>query len=245
MFLLAIVCSVTNAPAQSGYKSIKRTDLPDIRRFVTATQSNAGIYRQNLNSHSQEHDVNSIVKEMEGYIDSLPKNKSNADLLLIRQFSPLRHFFLTTANKTTVAPSFLYAVTPYQFCSYNDTALVLYISALEDGEIYNLGKTTEKKVISKVLDQCLLPSLKALDDFKTDEVKYIGISVYYGCKDTRDGAPKEPVTPYCITMVARLEQLQQYTAGLITGKGLMANADIYLSDEQSAGELNRIRVNGE
>ena len=89
----------------------------------------------------------------------------------------------------------------------------------------------------------LLPSLKALDEFKEADIKYVGMSVYFGCKDTREGAPKDPVISYCITLVARLADIQQYGSGMITGKGLLAVGELYISDPDDPNEMRRIMVN--
>ncbi len=190
--------------------------LPSLQSCMRTTQQNVGLYTQ-----GQANDVNTIIKDIEVRIDSMPKNKTTADLLLIKHFAPLRHFFLTTTNKTSVAAEFLYTGAPYSFCMYNDTALTLYIWAVKDGDTYNLSKTTEKRIAQLATTNCLLPSLAALDEFKDSEIKYVALSVYYGCKDTREGAPAGGIAPYCLTLVVRLSDVQQYAAGLITDKGLL------------------------
>jgi hypothetical protein len=249
LFIVLVAISTTlNTIAQDKSPRVmpaSKPELPPIGKYILATQDNLALYKQNLSSHSSEHDVNSIIKDIETYLNALPKTKSTSDQLLSRQFNALRHFFLTTTNKTSVAAGFLYSVNPYQFCSYNDTATALYIFALNDGVTYNLEKITEKKVIRNALEQCLLPSLNALDEFKDNEIKYIGMSVYYGGKDTRDGAPKDHISSYCLTLVARLTDLQQFASGLITEKGLLAGSELYISDGLENNELNRIRINVE
>ncbi|MCD6012468.1 MAG: hypothetical protein K0Q79_2330 [Flavipsychrobacter sp.] len=221
-----------------------RTQLPDIKKAIRTVQGNVAIYTQNTtNLHSQEHDVNSIILDIEKYIDSMPRNKSYADQLLMKLFNPIRHFFLTTTNKTTVATSFLYSGTPYQFCNYNDTATVLYFYAVRDGNTYNLAKTTERKIFRTSFEQCLLPSLKALDELKEGDIKYAALSVYYGCKDTREGAPAGQIAPFCLTLLARIADLQQFAEGMITAKGLVAVSELYLSDEEGATELRRVQMN--
>ncbi len=199
--------------------------LPNLQSCIHTAQQNLQLYVQ-----GQPNDVNSIIKDIERYIDSMPKNKTTADLLLMKHFAPLRHFFLTTTNKTSVAAEFLYNIAPYSFCMYNDTALTLYIGAVKDGDPYNLNKTTEKRIAQLAMTNCLLPSLAALDEFKGSDIKYVALSVYYGCKDSRDGAPKAGVAPYCLMLVARLSDVQQYAAGLITDKGLLAVGEVYVSD---------------
>lgn len=215
---------------------------PNLRSCIIAVQGDLELYTLNAADHSKEHDVNSIILDIEKYIDSMPKARSGADQLLIKQFNPIRHFFLTTTNKTTVATSFLYQNTPYQFCSYNDTALALYVFAVKDGSAYNLGKMTEKKVMKSALENCLLPSLKAVDEFKDTEIKYLAISIYYGCKDSREGATPGSLVPYCMTLVARLSDIQQYGLGMITAKGLLANAELYVSDIEDAVGLKPLSL---
>jgi len=219
------------------------THLPDFIKCMIDVQGHVPLYIQNINNNALEHDVNSIILDIEKYIDSMPKTRSYSDVLLMKEFNPLRHFFLTTTNKTAVATSFLYADKPYQFCLYNDTAKALYTYAVNDGETYNLNKMTEKKAVKSALENCLLPSLKAFDEFKDNEIKYAGLSVYYGCKDTREGAPKEPLAPYCLTLIARLTDVQQYAAGLITDKGLMANAEVYICGPDDSSMVRKIQIN--
>jgi hypothetical protein len=223
-------------------KAPAKTDLPDIKKAIRSTIENLPLYTRNLNTHSEEHDVNSIILDIEKYIDSMPKTHKYSDVLLMKQFDALRHFFLTTTNKTTVAASFIYPDVPYRFCLYNDTALSLHIGALRDGYLYNLGIMTENRAIKKALQDCLLPSLQAFDEFEAGEIKYIGLSVYFGCKDTREGAANVPAVPYCLTLVARLADIQQYVAGLITAKGLLTNAELYISNDGTPGEFRSIQV---
>ena len=104
---------------------------------------------------------------------------------------------------------------------------------------------TENRVIKVAFTNCLLPALKALDEFKANEIKYVGLSIYYGCKDTREGAANLPVVPYCLTFVARMEDIQQYGAGLITIKGLLANAEVYINTGDSQNDFRRIQINME
>ncbi len=246
LLIFAVLVQVIGAKAQESrghITAIARHELPSISKYILATQDNLGIYKQNLSNHSQEHDVNSIIKDIETYLNAMPKNRSESDNLLSRHFNPLRHFFLTTTNKTSVATEFLYSVNPYQFCNYNDTAIALYIFALNDDITYSLEKLTEKKVMRKVLDECLLPSLKALDEFKDNEIKYMGLSVYFGSKDTREGSPKDHIVSGCLTLVARLNDIQQFSSGLITEKGLLANSELYYSDGTESQVLNRIVIN--
>ncbi len=206
--------------------------LPNLQTCVHIAQQNLLLFTE-----GQPNDVNSIIKDIEQYIDSMPKNKTTADQLLAKHFAPMRHFFLTTSNRTSVAAEFLYRVAPFNFCRYKDTALALNIWAVKDGEPYNLSKMTDKRIARLALTNCLLPSLAALDEFKDNDIKYIALSVYYGAKDSREGAPHSNTAPYCLTLVARLSDIQQYTDGLITDKGLLAVADIYLADEESERQV--------
>lgn len=248
LFLLGsfIILQAKAQDNNAGFKKAPpKMELTSMKKYITAVQGNMGLYTVNAADHSKEHDVNSIILDIEKYIDSMPKTRSSTDQLLMKYFNPLRHFFLTTNNKTSVATSFLYNGNPYQFCSYNDTGLALYLYAIRDGNTYNLAKMTDKKVVKSVVENCMLPSLKALDEFKGTPISYIGLSVYYGCKDTREGAPAGLLAPYCLTLVASAADLAQYAAGLITSKGLLSNADLYLSDEEDQNELRKIRISVE
>jgi hypothetical protein len=247
LLILLCMCLMVNVNAQDKKSPAKavpsKGTLPDIRKAIQSGQQNLSLFTLNYKDHSQEHDVNSIILDIEKYIDSMPRTRTYSDQLLMKHFNPLRHFFLTTTNKTTVATSFLYSGSPYQFCYYNDTALSLYLYAVKDGITYDLGKKTEKRITKSTFENCLLPSLNALDEFKADDIRYVALSVYYGCKDTREGAPSSTITPYCITLLARLSDIQQYGAGLITVKGLLAVSEVYLGDSEDAGDLRRIQVN--
>jgi|GEM_PF-5340154 len=244
--LLTIAAIIAGISVQAQVRTPPpRLDLPPLSRYILATQENMGLYVQNLADKSQEHDVNSIILDIEKYLNEPQHPKAPSDQYLNKEFNPLRHFFLTTTNKTTVATTFIYPVNPYQFCAYNDTAVALYMFAEKDGNTYSLDKITEKKAIRNVLEQCILPSLKAIDEFKDGQVKYVALSVYYGCKDTRQGAPKDPVTPYCLTLVTRLDELQQYEAGLITLKGLVAYSELYYADPDNSKTLNKIQISAE
>ncbi len=215
--------------------------LPELHQCILEAQEHTSLFTQNLDSNSVENNVNGIVLDMQGHIDSLPGGKSRSDVLLLKYYAPLRLFFLTTTNKTTVATGFLYAGTPYRFCLYGDS-LALYLGAVKDGEIYNLAKTTEKRIAQQALMNCLLPSLKALDEFKEGDIKYVGLSIYYGCRDTREGAPAAPVTAYCLTLVARMTDIREYTSGIITAKGLLENASLYLGDDTDHSGLRKIQI---
>jgi hypothetical protein len=242
---LLAICLSLHVQAQTTVAQFKfrpKLALPDITKSIPPVQDSVGLFTLNLNNHSEEHDVNSVIKEIEDYLNSGKKERPQSDQLLTRYFNPIRHFFLTTTNKTSVATSFLYSASPYQFCAYNDTALTLYLYALKAGATYNLDKMTEKRVMRTVVEQCMLPALKAVDEFTDNELKYIALSVYYGCKDTREGAAKDHISAYCLTLVARLADLQQYAAGLITAKGLLTGADLYLSDETDTHSLNKVKV---
>ncbi len=243
ILFLFIITVVAQVRAQDK-KVLPKNDLPEMKQSIHVAVADLPLYTQNFD-HLKEHDVNSIINDIEShlrYIDSFPKTKKYSDVLLIKYFAPLRHFFLTTTNTTSLASSFLYTDAPYRFCMYNDTALMLHISALRDGDIYNLAKVTEQRSVKSALESCLLPSLKATDEFKTTDIKYIGLSVYYGCKDTREGAPPTGTVPYCLTYVMRLADLQQYDDGLITLKGLMATGEVYISNE-SGTDFTRIQMN--
>ena len=122
---------------------------------------------------------------------------------------------------------------------YNDTALTLYIGAVKDDDTYDLSKMTDKRIARKAFNRCLLPSLTAFDSLKDGDIKYVALSIYYGCKDTREGAPPVAAVPYCLTLVARLSDVQQYATGLITDKGLLSVSEIYLADVQ---DVRRITI---
>ena len=230
----AAIAQGQNKTDRSGLRS-----LSDLKTCMHTAQQSLPLFSANLADHSQEHDVNSIILDIERYIDSIPKNKSYSDQLLLKHFMPMRHFFLTTTNKTTIAAEFLYTGTPYYFCMYNDTELTLYIGAVKDDDTYDLSKMTDKRIARKAFNRCLLPSLTAFDSLKDGDIKYVALSIYYGCKDTREGAPPVAAVPYCLTLVARLSDVQQYATGLITDKGLLSVSEVYLADAQ---DVRRITI---
>lgn len=239
MLLAFVICSLALV-AQEKKASVKN-DLPDIMKSIRMVTDDLPLFKQNFADHSKETDVNSIINDIEKYLDSSAKAKKYADQLLIRNFNPLRHYYLTTTNKTSLATSFLFSSAPYRFCNYSDSGIVLHIFALKTGETYNLAKVTERKALRLAAENCLLPALKATDEFKQGDIRYIALSIYYGCKDTRDGAPAVPVVPYCLTMISSITDLQQFATGMITPKGLLASSELYLTSEEEP-EPRNIRI---
>jgi len=240
LLLLSFIVLCTTAHAQEKKhlpaKAPLKNDLPSLQHCLTADQQQLPLFTKNMPGHTQEHDVNSIILDIEKYIDSL-HTRTYSDELLNRHFYALRHFFLTTTNQTTVAAEFFYADAPYTFCMYGDTALALHIGAVKDDDPYDLGKMTDKHIAALALQHCLLPSLAALDSFSgVTDIKYIALSTYYGCTDPREGATGA-VMPLCLTLVARLSDIELYVAGQLTEKGLLANAQLYLAD---AGDVRQI-----
>ncbi len=246
LIIMAAVFASVSLSAQGKKAGIAKapvsSTLPDLSMCILQGQEHVSLFVRNLDSNAKEKDVNSIIVDFQKYIDSLPPNRSQADALLAKHFAALRMFFLTTTNKTTVATSFLSEGPPFRFCTYSDTASVLYLGAVKDGELYNLSKMTEEKVVNSVLMNCLLPSVKALDEFRNNEVKYVALSTYYGCRDIREGAPASPVAPFCLTIVASLADIQQYNSGSFTAKGLLEHATLYLSGAGDYLNLRKIQA---
>ena len=243
--LLLCVTAMAQAKKGSTPKEQDRS-LPTVYSSITAAQQRLQLYTQNAaTGNALQHDVNSIILDIEKYIDSLHGNNTRADNLLARNFAPLRLFFLSTTNKTTVATSFLYADAPYRFGMYNDTALALHMGAIKNGNVYDMGTMTEKRIAGTAMLTCLLPALKAIDEFKGSDIKYIALTIYYGSKDSRIGAPATPVTPYALTLLARLSDIQDYNAGLVTAKGLLAVSEVYQATTEDAGQLSRVQLNVE
>lgn len=234
------VAAQTKKPIKQTTTPTANADLPSLGDRILQTQADIDLFTANLDNNSRERDVNTIIKDIQRYIDSTGAPKTRADVLLHKNYTPLRSYFLTTTNKTAIATNFLYSETPYAYTTFNNE-LALYLGAVKCGELYNLAKKTEKAVVRTVLNNCLLPSLKAFSEFKDTDIKYIGLSVYYGARDSREGAIA-PITPYCLTIVASLADVQEYAAGIITAKGLLAKADLYHSDAQSANVLNKVFI---
>ena len=74
----------SNLSKQTG----KAEALPNLQTCLHTAQHNLRLFTE-----SQPNDVNSIVKEIELYIDSMPKNKTTADLLLSKNFAIFRSVF--------------------------------------------------------------------------------------------------------------------------------------------------------
>jgi len=240
---LALITTV-HAQEKKTKAEPPKNNLDGMRKCIRDGQGQVELFVENLKDHSKENDVMSIINTAEHYLDSMSKSREYADMLLSRQFMGLRNFFLTVTNKTTISTSFLYPDVPYHFCMYNDTALGLYISAMKDGDTYSFKNMTEKQIASTVFGDCVLPSLKALSEFKGNELKYFALSVYFGCKDTKEKTPgPQTVKPYCLTFVARFPDVKKYIEGYMTADDLVDNAEVYISNDDSMNDFRRIRVN--
>ncbi len=193
----ALITICISAPAWAQEKKETKaeppkTPLADIRTYMRTVQQNVTLYLQNYKDHSKETDVLFIINATSKYIDSMQRSKEPADVLLRKHYPAMRNFFLTASNKTSISTSFLYADEPFHFCTYNDSATALYIAALKGGIPYSAKDKTEKQVASTAFEDCILPSMKALGEFKEDAPKYFGLSVYYGCKDNKETTPTHP-----------------------------------------------------
>jgi hypothetical protein len=245
-FLLLLTTFIVISGAQAQRKPVAPDNdgsIIDVYHSIIAIQESMSLYTENNGNHTKEHDVNSIILDIEEKLRNEGKQTlTMAGVLTANEFAPMRLFFLSTTNKTSVATSFLYADQPYHFCLFHDTTQTLHFGAIKCGDVYDLSKITEKRAAKLALQNCLLPALKPLDEFKDGKTRYMALSIYYGCKDAREGASANALTPFCMTLLARLSDIQQYNAGIITAKGLLASAELYLSDEADAHELHRLFV---
>ncbi|GAA4460115.1 hypothetical protein GCM10023093_02240 [Nemorincola caseinilytica] len=230
----------TNAkPAKQVTETPVNTSLPAMNDVILRTQANVDLLTANMGNNAHERDVNTIIKDIQRYLDSAQGPRTRADVLLTKNYTPLRSFYLTTTNKTTVATAFLYADAPYTYAMHND-GLALHIGAVKSGETYDLGMKTEKGIIRTALLNCLLPSLNAFSEFRDTDIKYVGLSIYYGCSDSREEGKK--VTPYTLTLVAPLADVIQYAAGDMTAKNLLASSELYQADAMNRAILNRVYI---
>lgn len=213
--------------------------LPAMQDVILQTQANVGLFTANYSNNSQERDVNTIIKDIQRHLDSAGGPRSRADVLLTKNYTPLRSFYLTTTNKTTVATAFLFAEKPYSYAMHND-ALALHVGAVKSGEIYDLGMKTEKGVIRTALLNCLLPSLRAFSEFRDTDIKFVGLSVYYGCSDSREEG--KSIAPYTLTLVASLADVIEYASDNMTARDLLAKGELYQANATNHNLLNRVYI---
>ena len=225
------------ASAKPAAEAPANATLPAMQDVIIKTQGNATLFTANFGNNTHERDVNTIIKSVQQYIETNPAAKTRADVLLTKNYTPLRSFYLTTTNKTTVAASFLYADAPYSYAMHNG-ALALHIGAVKAGEMYDLGRKTEKGVITTALTTCLFPSLKAFSEFRDTDIRYVGLSVYYGTTDSREEG--KPLVPHTLTFIAALEDVIKYSAGDINDKELLAAGELYHADPESVAALNKV-----
>jgi len=243
--VIAICCTV---PVSAQEKKDARTEptkmtLTDIRTYMRAVQQNVTLYIQNYKDHSRENDVLYIINTTSKYIDSMQRSKETGDVLLRKHYPAIRNFFLKVTNKTSVSASFLYADEPFHFCTYSDSTTALYIAALKGGITYSAKDMTEKKMASTAFEDCILPSLKALGEFKEDAPRYFGFSIYYGSKDNKETTTgQQAIRAWCLTFVARFEDIRKYLDGYLTADDLVENAEVYLSGEEAPEDFRRIKI---
>lgn len=245
--LLVLVSILLSAITNAQDKRVLATrDLPkldSLRKCIREVQQNVPLYISNSKDHALEIDVMTIINSTQRYLDTTAKSRESSDVLLRKHYMPLRNFFLTASNKTTISTSFLAQGSPFRFCLYNDTAVALYIAALKDGDTYSEKNMTEKKIASVVFEDCVLPPLKALQEFKDAELKYFAMSVYYGCKDFKITEPGTPsIKPYCLTFVARFADVGRYNDGYITAEELLEGAEVYISNDNSMSDFRKIQL---
>lgn len=119
---------------------------------------------------------------------------------------------------------------PIHFASFNDTALSLIISGAYIGIIYNTLKLTSRQRAAKVITTYILPSLTSFaNNFKTNEVKYFGMTFLYGSKNFLEEGSLA-TKPEFVGFVASSFLIKRYASGIITEDELINASDIYICD---------------
>ena len=132
---------------------------------------------------------------------------------------------------------------PIHFGLYNDTALSLLISGLYIDKVYNAIKLTSRQRATKVVMTYILPQLIVfLHEFKTNEIKYFGMTCVYGCKDFGDESPNATKGEF-VGFIAPKRLISKYVLHTITEDEFINAADIYISDrDMGIAEIKKIKI---
>jgi hypothetical protein len=131
---------------------------------------------------------------------------------------------------------------PVQFGLYGDTALSLIISGIFIDKIYNTLKLTSKQRASKILTTYILSSLKYfVTTFKENDIKYFGMTCFYGSKDFSDESSFGTKGEF-IGFIAPGSIIKKYVSGDLTEDELVNASDIYISDRDMITDIKKIKI---
>ncbi len=133
-------------------------------------------------------------------------------------------------------------IVPFRFDSFGEKneKKAFVVAPIFTNQCYNSFKLSAKERASKSVIDELLPKLRAFKYFKSAEIKYIGLSCVYSCKDFTDDKAGNKIE--FVGIVIPVNLLKKYVSGNITKEDFVNQIDIYSKDKDSI-DLVKIKIN--
>jgi hypothetical protein len=129
---------------------------------------------------------------------------------------------------------------PFTFAR-KEKSLVLAVSALALGSVYNTLLTTDRSRASKVFSSTVLPAARDLSvAISSAEIEYFAVEVCYG---SRDFSEDEALNTHGEILIAVIpaDKARQFARARITGEDLLAASEVYLFPS-STNALEKVRL---
>jgi hypothetical protein len=190
-----------------------------------------------------------VIHDIEEYLSKVPKESEYEGHIkeynLIKKFrvnidSLFSDFSIIGNDEPGTFIYNLGTFLPIKFSLYQDTALSMVINGLAVPTSYNTLRSTSRERATQVIESYILPSLHYLTyNFKTNEIKYMGMTVIYGSKDfSDDNSGKSELVGF----IARQSLIKKFVKGDITEEELFEKADIYISDRDMSYDVKKVKL---
>lgn len=121
--------------------------------------------------------------------------------------------------------------------------LVLLITGLTDGKIYNTLQLDARARAAKAVSEVLAPAWKAFQALPTaPDIKFVGFAATYGTQDFLDKASPMSLKAESVVVVVPLDRALKFASGALTEDELIEASDVWVSDKDTVSDVKKIKL---
>ena len=188
-----------------------------------------------------------VSKYFDIYIDTLSINNKNYNFLQSNS-KAISALFNNSEYASTRNMRFLNFNSnfPLTYFKYKDDKDCIFFINGASIDLVDSKSTNEKERARNIIVSLLIPWLREnAGYFKSSSIKYMGISVTYGCSDKGKDELSDFINFFdyeTITMISKIDSLIQFENGEISDEKLVEQSDIFISDSKRSSDLSKIEI---